>query len=43
MYTDDAFNYLMFLLSGGRPMKKDTFHKIKPKIKRGRPRKNEKK
>tara|TARA_R100001443_G_C3280321_1_gene160235 strand:- start:182 stop:343 length:162 start_codon:yes stop_codon:yes gene_type:complete len=33
MYTDDAFNYLMFLLSGGRPMKKDTLHKIKPKRK----------
>ena len=27
MYTDDAFNYLMFLLSGGRPVK------IKPKRK----------
>ena len=42
MYTDDAFNYLIFLLSGGRPMKKDIIHKIKPK-KRERPRKNEKK
>jgi hypothetical protein len=41
MYTDDAFNYLMFLLSGGRPMKKDIIHKIKPK-KRGRPIKNDK-
>ena len=27
MYTDDAFNYLMLLLSGGRPVK------IKPKRK----------
>jgi len=32
----------IFLLSGGRPMKKDIIHKIKPK-KRERPRKNEKK
>ena len=35
MYTDDAFNYLIFLLSGGRPVK------IKPKRERGRPRKND--